>query len=92
MPKPIQQIKFNFKKENKAKEKKVKTEAKKEDSALDVIQRCAITLASYGFEKQEAMTLAEKAHIKYNTDSVSELVKKIVFDFGAIDESKATKV
>ena len=90
MPKRIQQIEFKFKKENK--QKKIKTEPKKDDSILDVIERCAITLVSYGFEKEEAKALAEKAYIKYNTDSVSELVKKIVFDFGGIDESEATKV
>jgi len=93
MPKRIDSINFKFVKDNKTKkEKKVKTQPKKDDSSLDIIQRCAITLVSYGFEKEEARTLAEKTHIKYNTDSVSELVKKIVFDFGAIDESKTTEV
>jgi hypothetical protein len=93
MPKRIDSINFKFVKENKTKKtKKVKTQPKKDDSSLDIIQRCAITLVSYGFEKEEARTLAEKTHIKYNTDNVSELVKKIVFDFGAIDESKTTEV
>lgn len=93
MPKRIDSINFKFVKDNKTKkEKRVKTQPKKDDSSLDIIQRCAITLVSYGFEKEEARTLAEKTHIKYNTDSVSELVKKIVFDFGAIDESKTTEV
>lgn len=98
MPKRIDTINFKFvkDKDDKTKKtkktKKVKPEPIKEDNGLDIIQRCAITLVSYGFEKEEARTLAEKTHIKYNTDSVSELVKKIVFDFGAIDESKTTKV
>tara|TARA_R110002074_G_scaffold385451_1_gene566702 strand:- start:293 stop:724 length:432 start_codon:yes stop_codon:yes gene_type:complete len=92
MPKPIQQIKFNFKKEDKPKEKRVKPQIKKDDTVLDVVKRCAITLVSYGFEKDEAMALAEKASMKYNTDSVSDLVKKIIFDCGAIDESKTSEV
>lgn len=94
MPKKIQSVKFRFNDSTntKKKTKKVKPEVKKDDTALDVVERCAITLVSYGFEKDEAMTLAKKAYIKYNSDSVADLVKKIVFDYGGIDEPKTSDV
>lgn len=58
---------------------------------LNTIQRCAVNLVSYGFDEDEAKLLAEKAYEKYKIDDVVDLVKKIIFDFGAItDEQPAT--
>tara|TARA_R100000278_G_C5456834_1_gene159435 strand:- start:321 stop:764 length:444 start_codon:yes stop_codon:yes gene_type:complete len=96
MPRKVNKINFEFVKTNdgkKTKTKKTKTETQKvKETELDVVKRCAVTLVSYGFDEKESMALAQKAHLKYNTDDVSELVKKIIFDFGAINEPATTKV
>tara|TARA_Y100000356_G_C11007928_1_gene156819 strand:- start:29 stop:463 length:435 start_codon:yes stop_codon:yes gene_type:complete len=94
MPKPVAQVKLLFAKQD-TKQNKTKQQpqpSQTDSPVLDVVQRCAVTLVSYGFEKEEALSLAEKAAIKYNIDNVSDLVKKIIFDFGAINEPKTTEI
>lgn len=60
---------------------------------LDTIDRCAITLVSYGFSKDEAKNLSWRAYEKYQTEDIGFLVKKIIFDFGStLNESKAENV
>jgi DNA-directed RNA polymerase subunit RPC12/RpoP len=92
LPETIHLVELKFKQKKEAKSSTPTPIPPKTDPVLDIVQRCAITLASYGFDKQESIALAEKAFIKYNTDNVSELVKKIIFDFGAINEPKTSKV
>lgn len=85
---PIHKISVIYKIDQLKKEKQ-----KQKFDSLDIIDRCAITLVSYGFSKEEAKNLSFRAYDKYKTDDIGFLIKNIIFDFGSnSNESKTSKV
>ena len=69
----------------KYKEDKPKPQKVQETDNNDLVDRCVKSLVYYGFDKSEAISMAEEACHKYDTSDVGELVKKMIFDFGGLN-------
>lgn len=73
-PKPIVDIKINYKKPSK--------KYKKEEIDIDKLRHAARILIDYGFDMSEAESLIKKAYSKSEDHSVSHLVKLALTIFG----------
>ena len=70
-----------------------KTDPKSTPKINPVVEDCVSTLVDWGFDKKEARELTNDAIIKYGDLEALDLVKKIFFDYGALqNELEATEV
>jgi hypothetical protein len=79
-PKPVEQIKIRYKK----KKEKPKSETKISEDLIDseILDRCCKSLMSYGFDKEEAAKLIQKAYKDTKNTDCATLVKMSLSNFG----------
>ena len=70
--KPIESIKFKFKKK----------QNKKQEINGDLLTRCCNALSSYGFSRQESESLVKECYLENKTQDSMKLVKLSLSKFG----------
>lgn len=79
-PKLVEQIKVIYKK----KKQKLPLETTKSEDVIDseILDRCCKSLMSYGFDKEEATKLIQKAYNDTKNNDCATLVKMSLSNFG----------
>ena len=79
-PKLVEQIKIRYKK----KKEKTPSANKTSEDVIDsgILDRCCKSLMSYGFDKEEATKLIQKAYKDTNNTDCAALVKMSLSNFG----------